>query len=208
MYFLTVPAMTFFLAGWFSSSLYAELGAIRALTQLFAYEVPLYMALLGPALLAGTWSVSGITLFYNQHPALILFNVPALFVSLIAAQGKLERAPFDIPDAETEIVGGTFTEYSGRLLAMFKMTMSAELVVLAALISAVFFPLFIGGNAIVGFILFLVKVFFVVFLLSLMRAALARFRMDQMIDFCWKVLAPVSLAQILIDLIVKGVLLR
>ncbi len=208
MYFLTIPALTFFLAGWFSSSLYAELGAIRAMTQLFAYEVPLYMALLGPALLAGTWSISGISLFYHQHPALILVNIPALLVSFVTAQGKLERAPFDIPDAETEIVGGTFTEYSGRLLAMFKMTMSTELVVLAALISAIFFPLFLGGNAVVGFLLFLIKVLVVVFLLALMRAALARFRMDQMIDFCWKVLAPVSLAQILIDLIVKGVLLR
>jgi len=207
MYFLTIPTLTFFLAGWFSSSLYAELGAIRAMTQLFAYEVPLYMALLGPALLAGTWSISGISQFYHQHPALILVNLPALAVSLITAQGKLERAPFDIPDAETEIVGGTFTEYSGRLLAMFKMAMSTELIVVAALISAIFFPLFIGGSAVVGFLLFLVKVFVVVFLLAVMRAALARFRMDQMVDFCWKVLAPVAVGQILIDLIVKGALL-
>ncbi len=207
MYFLTIPALTFFLAGWFSKSLFAELGAIRAMTQLFAYEVPLYMALLGPALLAGTWSISGITLFYHQHPALLLVNIPALVVSLITAQGKLERAPFDIPDAETEIVGGTFTEYSGRLLAMFKMTLNTELVVVAALISAIFFPLFIGGNVVVGFLLFLVKLLAIVFLLSLMRAALARFRMDQMVDFCWKILAPVALAQILIDLIVKGALL-
>ena len=206
MYFLTIPALTFFLAGWFSSSLYAELGAIRAMTQLFAYEVPLYMSLLGPALLAGSWSISDISSFYYQHPALILVNLPALAVSLITAQGKLERAPFDIPDAETEIVGGTFTEYSGRLLAMFKMTMNTEMIVVAALISAVFFPLFIGGSAVVGFLLFLVKVFVVVFLLAIMRAALARFRMDQMVDFCWKVLAPVAVGQILIDLIVKGAL--
>ncbi len=206
MYFLTVPTLTFFLAGWFSSSLFAELGAIRAMTQLFAYEVPLYMALLGPALLAGSWSISGISQFYHEHPLLLLANIPGLVVCIIAAQGKLERAPFDIPDAETEIVGGTFTEYSGRLLAMFKMTISAEMVVLAALIAAVFFPVFIGGNAVVGFLLFLVKVFVVVFLLAAMRAALARIRMDQMIDFCWKVLVPIALVQILIDMIVKGAL--
>lgn len=207
LYFLTIPTLTYFLAGWFSSSLFAELGAIRAMTQLFAYEVPLYMALLGPALLAGTWSISGITAFYHQNPALLLVNIPALLVSIVTAQGKLERAPFDIPDAETEIVGGTFTEYSGRLLAMFKMTLNTELVVVAALISAIFFPLFIGGSAVVGFLLFLAKLLVVVFLLTLMRAALARFRMDQMVNFCWKVLAPVALAQILIDLIVKGALL-
>jgi len=207
LYFLTVPTLTFFLAGWFSSSLYAEIGAIRAMTQLFAYEVPFYMALLGPALLAGTWSISGITTFYHANPWLILVNLPGLFVSIFAAQGKLERVPFDIPDAETEIVGGTFTEYSGRLLGMFRMTLDSELVVVSALIAAVYFPMFIHDNALLGFILFLAKVFVVVFLLAVMRTALARFRIDQMISFCWKILAPISLLQILIDLIVKGALL-
>lgn len=207
MYFLTVPTLTFFLAGWFSSSLYAEIGAIRAMTQLFAYEVPFYMALLGPAILAGTWSISGIAQFYNTNPLLLIVNIPGLAVSIFSAQGKLERVPFDIPDAETEVVGGTFTEYSGRLLGMFKMTLNAELVVVSALIAAIFFPIFIPGSAVLSFLLFLVKVFVVVFLLALMRAALARFRLDQMISFCWKVLAPISIAQILLDLIVKGALL-
>jgi NADH-quinone oxidoreductase subunit H len=206
MYFLTIPTMAFFLAGWFSTSLYAEIGAIRAMTQLFAYEVPFYMALLGPALLAGTWSISGMALFYHENPWLILVNLPGLLVSIFAAQGKLERVPFDIPDAETEIVGGTFTEYSGRLLAFFKMTLNFELVVVSSLIAAIFFPLFIHENALLGFLLFLIKVFGVVFLLALMRAALARFRLDQMVSFCWKVLAPIAILQILIDLIVKGVL--
>ena len=207
-YFLTIPTLAFFLAGWFSSSLYAELGAIRAMTQLFAYEVPFYMSLLGPALLAGTWSISGISQFYHDNPLLILVNLPALLVVLVTAQGKLERVPFDIPDAETEIVGGTFTEYSGRFLAMFKMTVNAEMIVVAAIIAAVFFPLYFVASPFVGFLLFLVKVFVIVFLLAVMRAALARFRLDQMISFCWKVLAPISLLQILIDLIVKGALLK
>jgi len=204
---LTIPAVTFFLAGWFSSSLYAEIGAIRTMTQLFAYEVPFYMALLGPAVLADSWSISGIAQFYHENPLLILVNLPGLVVSVFAAQGKLERAPFDIADAETEVVGGTFTEYSGRLLAVFKMTVNAEMVVLAALIAAIFCPLFLFESAVVGFLLFLVKVLVVVFLLALMRAALARFRLDQMIRFCWSVLAPVSLLQILLDLVIKGVLL-
>lgn len=205
LYFLTVPTLTFFLAGWFSSSLYAEIGSIRVMTQFFAYEVPLYMSLLGPALLANTWSISGITEFYHANPLLAICNIPGLLVALFASQGKLERVPFDIPDAETEIVGGTFTEYSGRLLAIFRMTIDCEMVVLSALIAAVFLPFFIPSNPVLGFILFLVKTFIVVFLLALMRTALARLRIDQMISFCWKVLAPFSLAQILIDLIVKGV---
>ncbi len=206
LYFLTIPTLTFFLAGWFSSSLYAELGAIRVMTQFFAYEVPLYMSILGPALLAGTWSISGITEFYHANPLMAVFNIPGLIVALFATQGKLERVPFDIPDAETEIVGGTFTEYSGRFLAIFRMAIDFELVVMAALIASVFLPVFIPANPILGFLLFLVKVLIIVFLLTLMRTALARLRIDQMVNFCWKVLAPISLLQVLIDLIVKGVL--
>ncbi len=207
MYFLTIPTLTFFLAGWFSSSLYAQIGAIRAMTQLFAYEVPFYMALLGPAVLAGTWSLSGISAFYHAHPLLLIANIPGFIVSIFAAQGKLERVPFDLPDAETEIVGGTFTEYSGRLLGMFKMTLNAELVVVAALIAAVFCPLYFVNSVVISFISFLVQVFAVVFLLALMKASLARFRMDQMITFCWKVLTPIALLQIAVDLVIKGAML-
>ncbi|HMM32380.1 MAG TPA: NADH-quinone oxidoreductase subunit H [Clostridia bacterium] len=207
LYFLTIPTLTFFLAGWSSTSLYAEIGSIRAMTQLFAYEVPLYLSLLGPALLANTWSISGITAFYAAHPLLALANIPGFLVSLVAIQGKLERVPFDIPDAETEIVGGTFTEYSGRLLGMFRMTLDSELVVVSALIAAVFLPFLIPQNPILGMLVFLVKVFLVVFVLAVMRTALARLRIDQMIAFCWKVLAPLALLQILIDLIVKGAVL-
>ena len=207
LYFLTIPTLCFFLAGWFSSSLFAQIGGVRALTQLFAYEVPLYMALLAPALLAGTWSISGITAFYHQHPIYLLLNIPAFCICIISAQGKLERVPFDIPDAETEIVGGTFTEYSGRLLALFKMTLNSEMVVVAALIAAIFIPVFVQ-SAILNFLLFLVKVFVIFFVLALMRASFARFRIDQMISFCWKVLAPISLAQILVDIIVRGIILK
>jgi len=205
LYFLTVPTLAFFLAGWFSSSVYAELGAIRAMTQLFAYEVPFYMTLLAPAILAGTWSVSGIAQFYSMNHILILLNIPGFAVSIFAVQGKLERAPFDAPDAETEIVGGTFTEYSGRLLAIFRMAVNIEMVVLAALISAVFIPLYFIDNATLNFTLFLVKISFVIFLLTLMKAALARFRLDQMVSFCWKVLTPISIFQILLCIIAKGV---
>jgi NADH-quinone oxidoreductase subunit H len=207
LYFLTIPTLTFFLAGWFSSSLYSQIGSIRTMTQFFAYEVPLYMSLLGPAILAGTWSISGITQYYHAHPVLALCNIPGLIVALFATQGKLERVPFDIPDAETEIVSGTFTEYSGRFLAMFRMAIDCELAVMAALIAAVFFPFFIPANPLLGFALFLVKTVVVVFLLALMRAALARLRIDHMISFCWKFLAPFSLAQILINLVVKGVMI-
>lgn len=203
LYLLTIPTLTFFLGGWHSSSLYSTLGSVRVLTQLFAYEVPLLMAILGPALLAGTWSLSGVSAFYAANPIYALVNIPGFVAAMIAAQGKLERVPFDIPEAETEIVAGAFTEYGGRLLALFRMTIDIEMVVVAALVSAIFIPLF-SANPWLGFLFFVIKTLFVVFLLALFRSVMARLRIEQMVRFCWRVLTPLALVQILIDLIVKG----
>ena len=207
-YLLTIPTITFFLAGWTSTSLYAMIGSVRTLTQLFAYEVPLFMGILAPTILAETWSLSGLTKYYGAHPWYILFNIPAFVVALIAIQGKLEKVPFDIPEAETEIVGGTFTEYSGRLLAYFRMTVDIEMVVCASLLSAVFLPFWMNLGPALGFLVYIVKVLFMVFLFALIRSVFARLRIDQMVRFCWKYLAPLAFLQLLIDLIIKGVVLR
>jgi NADH-quinone oxidoreductase subunit H len=205
-YLLTIPTLTFFLAGWHSTSLFSMIGATRTLTQLFAYEVPLFMAILAPALLAGTWSLSEMTAFYDQHPAYAAFNIIGLVVALIALQGKLERVPFDIPEAETEIVGGTFTEYSGRLLALFRIAIDIEAVVGASLIAAVFLPFGFGLGPELGFALYLLKVLAVIALLALLRTVLARLRIEQMVIFCWRIVAPAALLQLLINLILSGAL--
>lgn len=206
-YLLTIPTLAFFLAGWYSNSLFAAVGAVRALTQLFAYEVPLFMGILAPAIVAGTWSLSGIARFYQMHPLYWMANLLGFAVCLVALQGKLEKVPFDIPDAETEIVGGTFTEYSGRLLAFFRMAIDIELVVGAALLAAVFLPFGLGLPAVAGFALFIVKVLFIVVLLAVFRSVVARLRIDQMVEFCWKYLAPAALVQLAISLLIRGVVL-
>lgn len=203
LYLITVPTLSAFLAGWYSRGVYATIGSVRTLTQMFAYEVPLFMALLAPALIACTWSISGMTEFYSKHPLYTLINIPALFVALISGQGKLERAPFDAPEADTEIVSGAFVEYSGKLLAIFKMSISCELVVIASLISAVFLP-FLTDYAILDFMLYLVKTIAVLMFLVLMRSTMARLRMDQMVSFCWKYLTPIAVAQIIINLVIRG----
>ncbi len=149
-YLLTLPTITFFLAGWTSTSLYSMIGSVRTLTQLFAYEVPLFMGVLAPTILAETWSITGLSKYYGLHPWYILFNIPGFVVSLIAIQGKLEKVPFDIPEAETEIVGGTFTEYSGRLLAYFRMAIDIEMVVCASSAFSHIFPLLHGHEPIRG----------------------------------------------------------
>jgi NADH-quinone oxidoreductase subunit H len=204
-YLLTIPTLAFFLAGWFSTSLYATIGAIRTLTQLFAYEVPLLLAVLSPALLAGTWSLQGMAEFYGRNPALVPVNIIGFLVALVALQGKLERVPFDIPEAETEIVGGTFTEYSGRLLGMFRLAIDMEAVAGCSLIAAVFLPFGLGLPAAVGIPLYVLKVLLALALLAVLRTVTARLRIDQMVKFCWKYLAPAALVQLLASLFLNGV---
>ncbi|HEY8350221.1 MAG TPA: complex I subunit 1 family protein [Clostridia bacterium] len=203
LYLLTIPTMCEFLGGWYSRSVYSTIGSVRTLTQMFAYEVPLFMALLAPALIAKTWSVTGMTSFYSEHPLYVLFNIPAFLTALIAVQGKLERAPFDSPEAETEIVSGALVEYSGKLLALFRMSMDCELVVMASLISAIFLP-FMTGIVILDFILYFAKTLAVLLVLTLMRAAMARLRVDQMVNFCWRLLTPAAIVQIILDLVIRG----
>lgn len=205
LYILTIPTLTFFLAGWHSTSVFAAIGSVRVLTQLFSYEIPLFMALLAPAILADSWSITGISAFYAQNPLLLLLNIPAFVVAIIAVQGKLERLPFDLPEAETEIVAGTFTEYSGRLLAVFRMAIDVELVVVASLLAAIFLP-FYAANPWLGFLLYVVKTLFILFILAVFRAVMARIRIEQMIIFCWKYLTPLALLQIFLNVIIKGVL--
>lgn len=207
-YLLTIPTLTFFLGGWYSTSLYSKIGAVRALTQLFAYEVPLLMSILAPALLANTWSLSEMALFYQAHPGYWLFNLLGFAIAMVALLGKLEKVPFDIPEAETEIVAGTFTEYSGRLMALFKLSIDMETVVAASLLAAVYLPFWLCCGPIFGFIGYLLKVLFIIAILSLLRTVFARLRIDQMVSFCWKYLAPLAFAQILFNLAVKGFISR
>jgi NADH-quinone oxidoreductase subunit H len=204
LYLLSIPTLTFFLAGYSSQSLFSLIGSVRTLTQFFAYEVPLFLTFLSAALLAGSWSISDISTFYNQHHWYWLFNILGFGISMIALLGKLEKVPFDIPEAETEIVGGTFTEYSGKLLAMFRLSIDIEVVVCAALVAAVFLPFGMDLNPILVFVLFIAKVLFIVALLSLLRTVFARLRIDQMVDFCWKYIAPLSFLQLIVNVIAQG----
>ena len=206
LYLLTIPTVTFFLGGWYSRSVYSMIGAARSIMQLFAYEIPLFLCILGPALLANTWSLSDMAAFYERHPSFAALNVVGLCVSLVAMLGKLERVPFDIPEAETEIVAGSFTEYGGRLLALFRLAIDIEVVVGATLIAAVFLPFGLDLPMPVGFILYLVKVLMIVGVLSVLRTVFARLRIDQMINLCWTIVAPIAFLQVLIDLVAKGLL--
>jgi NADH-quinone oxidoreductase subunit H len=205
LYLLSLPTLIFFLAGWASTNLFSTIGGTRVLTMLFGYEVPLFLAVLSPAILADSWRLAEIAAFYQKNPLLILPNIIAFLIAVIAVQAKLERTPFDIPHAETEIVGGTFTEYSGKKLALFRLMVDIEMVVSSGLIAAVFLGGFPGG-ALIGFAQFVVKTLFVIFLLSLLRAMTSRIRVDQVVAFSWKYLAPLAVLQLLIIILLKGLL--
>lgn len=203
LYLLTVPTLCHFLAGYNSHEVYSTIGAFRTLSQMFAYEVPLFMAFLSPAILAGTWSITGIAAYYAAHPLYTLINLPAFFIAMLTAQSKLERTPFDAPEAETEIVGGALVEYSGRYLAFFRATAITELAAVASVISALFLP-FLTGNTWVDFALYLVKTLAVVLVMVLMRATLARSRIDQTLKLFWSVLTPIAMVQMIINLLLRG----
>jgi len=205
LYFLAIPPLTLFLAGWYSRDVYATLGATRVLTQMFVYEVPLFISLLAPTILAGTWSITGMADFYADHPLFALINIPAMFTALIAFQCKLERAPFDSPEAETEVVSGPLVEYGGRLLAFFKIATNCELVLVVSLFAAIFLP-FMSGNVWVDFLLYFIKTLAALFLMILMRATMARLEISHIVSFCWKFLSPIALAQVLINILIRGVL--
>ena len=203
LYLLSIPTLCHFLAGYNSHEVYSTIGAFRTLTQMFAYEVPLFMAFLSPAILAGSWSISGIAAFYAARPLYVLFNLPAFFVALVTTQSKLERSPFDAPEAETEIVGGALVEYSGRYLAYFRATAVTELVVMASIIAGVFLPFFTGNNA-VNFALYLIKTLAIVLVMVLLRATMARIRIDQTLKFFWSVLTPIAIVQMILNLLLRG----
>ncbi len=205
LYLLSLPTLIFFLAGWHSTNFFSTLGGVRVLTMLFGYEVPLFLAILSPAIVADSWRLAEISYFYQKFPFLLLFQVTGFFVSVIALQAKLERTPFDIPDAETEIVGGTFTEYSGKKLAFFRLMTDIEMVVGSGLIATVFMAGFSGG-IVLGLFKFVLKTLLVIAILSLIRAACSRIRVDQMVVFSWKYLTPLAVLQLLISIVVKGII--
>lgn len=213
LYLVTLPTILLFLLGWTSRNVFAQLGSVRAVSQLFVYEVPFFLAALGPALALNTWSLGDIVAAQSGGLWILLLQPLGFALALVGLQAKLERVPFDIPEAETEIVAGPLTELTGRKLGIWRLAHDMELVVGSALLVA----LFLGGPTlpgvalsglaapVVAFLAFFGKVLLVIFLLTLLAGALGRLRIDQLVDWGWKVFAPLAMVQIAIVLVFKGV---
>lgn len=197
LYMLSLLTMCVGLAGWNGSSRFSLIGATRSFTQLFAYEAPFLLALLGPAMAANSWVIKDVSVYAESH--WMIFTQPVGFViALIGLMGKLELPPFDAPEAETEIVAGALTEYSGRGLALFHIGKSVELVVAVSLVTA----FYLGGIG--NPLIFLIKTLVIVFLMALLQAMLTRLRIDQTVGLWWRFGALLALLQILILVLLKG----
>jgi NADH-quinone oxidoreductase subunit H len=186
-YLLSVVTMGLALAGANTADRFSLIGAVRTLTQLFSYEAPFLLALLGPAVVARSWQISDINAFAGQH-WIILTQPIGFVIALVGLMGKLELPPFDAPEAETEIVKGALTEYSGRGLALFQLAKAVELVVGLTLIAA----FYLGGVG--NPIEFFAKTLIILVVLAGLQSLFTRFRIEQTAKW-WRYASLAALVQ-------------
>ena len=197
------------LAGWSSNSKYSLLGGLRASAQMISYEVSLGLSLVGVLILAGSFSLRDIVEAQRHLHWNIFLQPVAFFTYLISAYAETNRTPFDLPEAESELVAGYHTEYSAMKFAMFFMAEYANMVTVACLATLLFFGGWLGpvfGPPLLQMVLpvvwFCLKVFFFMFLYVWVRWTLPRFRYDQLMAFGWKVLLPVAMANVIVTALI------
>jgi NADH-quinone oxidoreductase subunit H len=204
------------MAGWSSNNKYSVLGAMRSAAQAVSYEVPLVLAVLGPVMLAGTMRMGGLVdaqggRWLGVLPGWYVFpQIVAFLVYFTCALAECNRLPFDIPEAESELVAGFHVEYSGMRFAIFFLAEYANMFVVAAIATT----LFLGGwqgpwfsvpglsaglsHGLFGLFWFQAKCYFLIFVMMWLRWTLNRLRVDQLMDFAWKVLLPIAFANLIL----------
>jgi NADH-quinone oxidoreductase subunit H len=207
------------LAGWSSNSKYSMLASLRASAQMMSYEIALGLSLVGVLILSGSFSLreivdsqSGLWLGFIPKWNLFKGQIVAFFIYIMAAYAETNRIPFDLVEAETELVGGYHTEYSSMKFAMFFMAEYANMFTVACLASIVFLGGWLGpvfGPPIVRSLLpvfwFALRVFGFIFVYIWVRGTLPRFRYDQLMAFGWKFLLPLAIANIVVTSFVVAV---
>jgi NADH-quinone oxidoreductase subunit H len=190
--------ITVFLGGWSSRNRYGIIGGSRAMLQMMSFEIPMALALSGPAIAAKSLSISTISQWQSGVTWLLFLQPLGFGILLISLMAELETAPFNIPESESEVVAGWRTEFSGRKLSMIRLGKDLELVLASALIAA----LYLGGIHDLYFIpaiaLFIIKTVAVVLVICFLRAIFARLRLDQSILGMWKFLLPLAILQIIL----------
>ena len=198
MYLLSLLTLCMGLAGTNTLDRFSMIGATRTLTQVFSYEAPFLLALLVPAVTAGSWQISTIVSYTGSH-WLILTQPVGFVVALIGLMGKLELPPFDAPEAHTEISAGALTEYSGRGLAFFHLAKAVELVVGLTLVAAIY----LGGVS--NPLWFLVKTLALLLTLAGIQSLFTRLRIDQTVGLWWRYGTILVLVQWLVLILLKRI---
>jgi len=189
-----------FIAGWGSNNKYALLGAVRSVAQNISYEIPLILSIIPIVLMTGSLSLYEIAAAQTSYPFLLIQPLAAI-IFIIAATAETNRAPFDIPEAESEIVAGFHTEYSGMRFALFFFAEYSNMIIMCALATV----LFLGGwrgPFLPGFAWFFIKVYALIVLMMWFRWTFPRLRFDQLMSFAWIVLVPLSIINLLLTTII------
>lgn len=204
LFLMSVPTLAYYVAGIVSVGVYSILGGGRSLLQFFSYEVPLLIALSGPAILSRSWSVSGILASQAELGPFIIFQPLGFILAVIGLIGKLKRDPLDIPKAKSEVVGGSLTEFTGTKLAFWHLVMNVQAVVGIFLLVNLFlgWPQMLNPLFSIG--LFILYCLVLVVILSMTSALFSRLRIDQLAGLGWRVLVPLAMAQIAV-VILMGV---
>ncbi len=198
-YFISVGSLSticLLMAGWGSNNKWSLLGAMRSVAQMISYEIPLAFSLLGIIMIAGSLRLSDIVAAQNNIWFIILQPI-AFITYFIAATAELNRGPFDMPEAEQELTAGAYTEYTGMRWALFFLAEYTNLVAVSALAST----MFLGGwhgPWLPSWIWIIVKTYLVMLVFMWFKWTFPRIRMDHLMSFSWKVLIPVTLANILL----------
>jgi NADH-quinone oxidoreductase subunit H len=190
------------LGGWGSGSKYSLLGALRAAAQVVSYELILGISIVSVVMVSGTLSLGGIVEAQAQSAWYVLLQPVAFVLFMIAAIAETNRAPFDLPEAESELVAGYHTEYSGMRFAMYFIAEYVAMITMSAVAATLFFggwsfPFLPGGPW-----WLLIKMSFFLFLFVWLRATLPRLRYDQLMRLCWGVLLPIGLINIAVTAVV------
>jgi NADH-quinone oxidoreductase subunit H len=196
------------MAGWSSNNKFALLGAFRAVAQLVSYEIPMVLALLVPVLLARSMGL--IDIVNAQTPWFILVAPLAALIFFIASMAEVGRAPFDLLEAESEIVAGFHTEYSGMAFGWFYVAEFLHVWTVGALLATLFLggwrgP-FVDSLPVLGIVYFYIKTFIGYFLVTWIRLSLPRIRIDHLLAFNWKLLTPLALVVLMVTAVVDKVL--
>lgn len=196
LFLMSVPTLAYYLAGIASVGIYSVLGGGRSLLQYFSYEVPLLIALSGPAVLGGSWSISQITITQGRMGPFILFQPLGFILAVVGLIGKLKRDPLDIPSAKSEVVGGSLTEFTGAKLALWHLVMNIQAVVGIFLLINLFLGWSQMGSPLLSIGVFILECLIMTLILSGASAIFSRLRIDQLAGLGWKVLVPLALLQL------------